>query len=96
MFYALSKALNRVWDVLSGVEEMAWDVLSGAAKMVWYLIVSIPDLCTLTYFYFTYMGCFVRGDKNGMGYFVRGGKSMRDVLSGESKNGIGCFVLKSI
>ena len=33
--YALSKALNKVWDVLSRVAEMAWDVLSGAAKMAW-------------------------------------------------------------
>ena len=24
-----------MWDVLSGVAEMAWDVLSGAAKMAW-------------------------------------------------------------
>ena len=49
------------------------------------------------------MGCFVRGDKNGMGRFVqgdkncmgcfvRGGKLMRDVLSGVLKNGMGCFV----
>ena len=38
------------------------------------------------------MGFFVRGDKNCMGYFVGGGKSMRDVLSGVSKNGMGCFV----
>ena len=38
------------------------------------------------------MGCFVRGDKNYMGCFVQGGKSMRDVLSGVSKNGMGCFV----
>ena len=38
------------------------------------------------------MGCFVRGDKNCMGYFVRGGKLMRDVLSGVAKNGMGCFV----
>ena len=35
MLYALSQALNRVWDVLSGVAEMAWDVLSGAVKMAW-------------------------------------------------------------
>ena len=27
------RLLNRVWDVMSGVAEMAWDVLSGAAKM---------------------------------------------------------------
>ena len=27
--------LSRVWDVLSGVAEVAWDVLSGAAKMAW-------------------------------------------------------------
>ena len=27
--------INRVWDVLSAVAEMAWDVLSGAAKMAW-------------------------------------------------------------
>ena len=33
MFYALSYAWNRKWDVLSGVAEMAWDVLSGATKM---------------------------------------------------------------
>ena len=39
------------------------------------------------------MGCFVRGDKNCMGCFVRVGKSMRYVLFGVSKNGIGCFVL---
>ena len=39
------------------------------------------------------MGCFVRGDKNCMGCFVQGGKSMRDVLSGVSENGMGCFVL---
>ena len=35
MFYELSKALNRVWDVLFGVAEMTWDVLSGVAKMAW-------------------------------------------------------------
>ena len=38
------------------------------------------------------MGCFVRCYKNCMGRFVRGGKLMRDVLSGVSKNGMGCFV----
>ena len=38
------------------------------------------------------MGCFVRGDKNCMGCFVRVGKSMWDVLSRVSKNGMGCFV----
>ena len=32
------------------------------------------------------MGCFVRGDKNCMGCFVQGGRSMREVLSGVSKN----------
>ena len=38
------------------------------------------------------IGCFVRGGKNGMGCFVRDGKLMRDVLSGVSKNDMGCFV----
>ena len=38
------------------------------------------------------MGCYVRGDKNSMGCSVRGGKSLWDVLSGVSKNGMGCFV----
>ena len=38
------------------------------------------------------MGCFVLGGKNGMRCFVRGGKSMQDVLSGVAKNGMGCFV----
>ena len=38
------------------------------------------------------MGCYVQGDKNSMGYFVRGGKSLWDVWSGVSKNGLGCFV----
>ena len=38
------------------------------------------------------MGCFVRGDKNSMECFARGGKSSWDVLSGVSKNGMGCFV----
>ena len=41
------------------------------------------------------MGCFVRGYKNCMGRFLRGGKLMRDVLSGVSKNGMGCFVIHS-
>ena len=36
--------------------------------------------------------CFVRGDKNSMRCFVRGGKFLWDVLSGVSKNGMGCFV----
>ena len=40
------------------------------------------------------MGCFVRGDKNYMGCFVRGGKLMQDVLSGVSKNDMGCFVTR--
>ena len=35
MFYALSYALNRKWDVLYGMAEMTWDVLSVAAKMAW-------------------------------------------------------------
>ena len=38
-------------------------------------------------------GKFCPGDKNCMGCFVRGGKLMRDVLSGVLKNGMGCFVL---
>ena len=38
------------------------------------------------------MGCFVRDDKNCMRCFVRDGKSLRDVLSGVAKNGMGCFV----
>ena len=40
------------------------------------------------------MGCYVWGDKNSMGCFVWGGKSLWDVLSGVSKNGMGCFVLR--
>ena len=39
------------------------------------------------------MGCFVWGDKNSMGCFVLGGKSLWDVLSEVSKNDMGCFVL---
>ena len=38
------------------------------------------------------MGCYVRGDKNSKGIFVRDGKFFWDVLSGVSKNGMGCFV----
>ena len=38
------------------------------------------------------MGCYVRGDKISMGFFVQGGKSLWDVLSGVAKNGMGCFV----
>ena len=37
----------------------------------------------------TGMVCSVQGDKNCMGCFVRDGKSMGDVLSGVSKNGMG-------
>ena len=32
MLSALSYALNRKWDVLSGAKKMAWDVLSGQQK----------------------------------------------------------------
>ena len=31
----------------------------GILGQVWYLIVSIPDLCTLTYFYFNAMNRYV-------------------------------------
>ena len=37
------------------------------------------------------MGCYVRDDKNSMGCFVWGGKSLWDVLSGVSENGMRCF-----
>ena len=38
------------------------------------------------------MGCYVRGEKNSMECFVPGGKSLWDVLSWVSKNGMGYFV----
>ena len=38
-------------------------------------------------------GMLCPGDKNSVGCFVRGGKSLWDVLSGVSKNGKECFVL---
>ena len=38
------------------------------------------------------MRYFVQVGRNGMESFVRGGKSIRDVLSGVSKIGMGCFV----
>ena len=74
MFYTLSYALNRKWDVLSGVAEIAWDVLSGAAKMAWDVLSGVTktawdvlsgvaNLC----------GMFCPGcQKNGMGCFVAG------------------------
>ena len=45
MFYALSNALNRKWDVLSGVAEMAWDVLSGVTKTAWDVLSWVANLC---------------------------------------------------
>ena len=39
-----------------------------------------------------WIGMLCPGDKNCMGCFVRGGKSMWDVFSGVSKNGMGSFV----
>ena len=68
MFYALSYALNRKWDVLFRVAEKAWDVLSRVAKRA--CIVQVGKNC---------MGCFVWGVKslrhilsgvsnNGMGF----------------------------
>ena len=45
MFYALSYALNRVWDVLSGVAEMAWDVLSEEAKMALDVLSGVANQC---------------------------------------------------
>ena len=38
------------------------------------------------------MGWFIQGVRNGMGCFVWVGKSLLDVLSGVSKNGMGCSV----
>ena len=40
-----------IWFVVSHCECVTF--LSGILGQVWYLIVSIPDLCTLTYFIFS-------------------------------------------
>ena len=51
-----------MWDVLSGVAEMAWDVLSGVTKKHgmfcrgWQI----------------YVGCFIRGGKKWHGMFCPG------------------------
>ena len=77
MFYALSKALIRVWDVLSGVAEMAWDVLSGAAKMAWDVLSGVTKTAWDV----------LSGLANHCGMFCPGWKKMawdvlsRDVLS---------------
>ena len=44
----------------------------GILGRVWYLIVSIPDLCTLTYFYKVDGGQCVKSNKIGIFIFFSG------------------------
>ena len=62
-----------MWDVLSGVAEVAWDVLSGAAKMAWDVLSGVTKtawdvLCRWQ----IDAGCFVRGGKKWQGMFCHG------------------------
>ena len=50
-----------MWDVLSGVAEVAWDVLSGAAKMAWDVLSGVTK---------TAWDVLSGVAKNGMGCFV--------------------------
>ena len=34
-----------MWDVLSGVSEMAWDVLSGVTKTAWDVLSGVANRC---------------------------------------------------
>ena len=62
-----------MWDVLSGVAEVAWDVLSGAAKMAWDVLSGVTktawDVCPG---WQIDAGCFVRGGKKWHGMFCPG------------------------
>ena len=62
-----------MWDVLSGVAEVAWDVLSGAAKMAWDVLSGVTKLHVMFCPGWQIdAGCFSGVLKNGMGCFVPG------------------------
>ena len=46
-----------LWALVCGVYLWVYHFTIGILGQVWYLIVSIPDLCILTYFYRLVSGC---------------------------------------
>ena len=72
-----------MWDVLSGLAEMAWDVLSGAAKVAWDVLSGVTKLHGMFCPGWQIdAGCFVRGGKKWHGMFCPGWQKMAwDVLS---------------
>ena len=62
-----------MWDVLSGVAEVAWDVLSGAAKMAWDVLSGVTKLHgTICPGWQIDAECFVQGGKKWHGMFCPG------------------------
>ena len=45
MWDVLSGVAEMAWDVLSGVAKMAWDVLSGVTKTAWDVLSGVANLC---------------------------------------------------
>ena len=62
-----------MWDVLSGVAEVAWDVLSGVAKMTWDVLSGVTKTArdVLSGWQID-AGCFVRDAKKWHGMFCPG------------------------
>ena len=56
-----------LWALVCGVKREVCQFLIGILGQVWYLIVSIPGLCTLTYFYNTLLkisGIFLNSESH--------------------------------
>ena len=45
MWDVLSGVAEVAWDVLSGAAKMAWDVLSGVTKTAWDVLSGVANLC---------------------------------------------------
>ena len=45
MWDVLSGVAEMAWDVMSGVTQTAWDVMSGATKSAWDVLSGVANLC---------------------------------------------------
>ena len=68
-----------MWDVLSGVAEVAWDVLSGAAKMAWDVLSGVTKKLH---------GMFCPGWQIDAGCLVWGGKKWHGMFCPSFDEGI--------
>ena len=45
MWDVLSGVAEMAWDVMSGVTKQAWDVMSGVTKTAWDVLSGVANLC---------------------------------------------------